>query len=543
MADAWDQFPDADQDADPWAQFPDEQKAQQPQQVPQQQPQQPNTWGQAAKNVGEAGLQFGSGIIGGLAGDVSGLGALAYDTVANAVMTPFKGYNPSGYADPTAVRDYVAQALSYQPSNPESLSSQLVSFPGKVIGGSGQYLNEKVTNIGGEGSNPYLGHVAGAAPLAAASLLGIKAARGPRFDARQYGGPASHPVPMVVPGTPAFVPEPTPQEAAVKSAQDLGLKLNPMQAGKGGISRKVAGASGRAQLDRELSMSNAQIVDEAAKKHLGIAPNRQLNQNVLNEVRAQANSAYDAIAKTGTRKTSDSYRADIAKIDDRTGSGSFAGDTPETVTKTLDFYSQVKMFDAKDAVQKIRQLRADASKNIKANEPERNALGYAQRKIADALDEEMTRHVTEQGRSRLADMYKAARVKLAKLNSVEDAIEGTHVSARQLSKQKAAGVPLSGELKLIADAYDSFDTVLQDANKIRDHAIGGLDLAIGLGSSFADPIYAAAALARPAARRILASDTYQRSLARGNQAAPNALARPVVAPAATVTAPRERKAR
>lgn len=558
MADAWDQFPDAPAGADPWAQFPD---AGQPNAAPATEvapptllsrflknhpdmdPAKNNTWGQAAKNVAQSAAHLATGITGGLAGDVAGLGALMYDITANAVTDPLGGGDPGGFADPTAVRERVANALTYRPQVENSLTNRALTAPGRVVADASAQLQK----AGDATGLPYVGSIAGGIPLAVASRLGVKAGQGARFDARPYGGPANTAVPERVPGTPVYTPEPTPQQAAIKSATDAGIKLNPMQAGSG-AGRPVAAAAGRAQLDRELSMKNAKVVDDMAKKHIGLDTKRPLNEATINELRNKANTAYKEIAETGVRKTSDAYRADIDNIADRTGSGSFAADTPEAVSKLKDIYANVKAFDAKDAVAKIRQLRKDATKNIKSDDPERNALGYAQRQVADALDEEMARHVTEIGLPDLASRYKAARVQLAKLHSVEDAIEGSNVSARLLSKQKAAGVPLSGELKVIADAYDSFDTVLQSASKIRDHGpLSALDYLLGVGGAAVDPTVAAAVLARPAARAFLGSDLYQRLAIQAKGKAPVARqpSRPPnkAVPAAATAPSQERRAR
>jgi hypothetical protein len=460
-----------------------------------------NTWGQAVRNVGDAVAHTATGVTGGVASDIAGLLAL----MGNGIFQKTDG---SPAFDPMAVRNRVAEATIYQPQNPQSLTNRVVTAPARAFGDSGTQINEWVTDKTG---NPYLGHVAGAVPLTIASAMGVKAGVGPRYDARQYGGASRQAVPQPVPGTPAPpAPEPTPQQVAIQNATNSGIKLNPMQAGDK-VGRAIAAPAGRAQLDRELSMSNANIVDDLAKRHIGLDPKRPLNTATMNEVRAKANKVYEEMASTGVRKTSDAYRADIAKIDDRTGAGSFADDTPESVARLKGIYANKKGFDARDAVSKIRQLRKDASKNIKADDPEQNALGYAQRQVADALDAELGRHAADKGFADLGKRYEAARVQLAKLHSVEDAIDGTNVSARLLSKQKAAGVPLSGELRAIADAYDSFNTVLQDVSKIRDHGpLSAVDYLVGVGGAATNPALAAAVLARPAARRLLASDFYQR---------------------------------
>lgn len=468
------------------------------------QPETGNTWGQATKNVLGSAAQLGTGIVGGLVGDVAGLGALAYDITANALTDPFGAGDPSGFADPAAVKERVANALTYQAS-PNSPTNAVLQAPGQAFGGSSQILREKVGNAT---DNPYLGSLAGALPIAVANYMGVRGA----MPARGNFGGTSYAIPERVPGTPA-PPEPqaTPQQVAISKAREAGYKLAPDQV-EAPVGKTVQGLAGGAVLERELSLKNAPITDALAKKAIGMDDKRALTPQTLQELRVKASEPYKEISKTGKVTADDSFRSDIAKIDDRSGAGSFAEDTPPGIANLKKIYGNKAAFDAGDAVAKIRQLRADARSNIKArNAPEQNALGYAQQKVADALDAQLARHVDGLGLGDLAKRYEAARVQLAKIHSVEDALQGANVSARRLSQQKARGAPLSAELKLIADTYDAFDRILQEPRKIRSRGpFSTLDAFIGAGGFAASPALAGAVLARPAARRFLASDLYQR---------------------------------
>jgi hypothetical protein len=526
-----------------WANDPVVQPAPQQAQQQPEQPQQENTWGNAIKNVGEAGLNFATGMVGGIAGDIAGLGATAYDITANAVMHPFSGAEPGAYADPAAVRERVASSLTYQPENPNSLSSKIVQTPGRVIQGAGEFLGDPLEKAG----FPNAAHVARAVPLAAASALGVKAARGPTFDARSMGGPASMAVPRTVPGTPAPPkPEPTPEQVSIKNATDIGIKLPPSAVGnKAG--NVVEGLSGRAPLARTLSMENAKAVDAAAAKAVGIE-GKPVNRASIGVERARANKAYDSIAKTGTRKVSDEFRKEVSEIDDRSGGGSFADDAPPQVEALKNAYAKQQKFDAADAVARIRKLRKDAGLNFKTRDPDKAAIAHVQQKIADALDAELERHADSIGQPQLAADYKAARVQLAKLRTVEDALAGNSVSARKIWQQWKRGAPLSGELLAIARAFDSFPNVLQDANKIAGtHPFSVVDgLVAGAGATAGitgNPALLATVVARPAARAYLASNRYQRNNVRPKGAAPKEAKPRVAPPAVAAPVPQERKAR
>ena len=151
---------------------------------------------QAVKNVGQAGAQAATGMTGAFAGDVAGLGALAYDVTANALLHPFSGSRPSQYADPAAVRERVASALTYQPSDPNNLTSKALQYPGQVMQGAGEFMAQA-------SDNPYVQDVLKAGPQALASYMGIKAVRPPMLTV---------PKEMRIPGQQTKVP--VPEQAA-----------------------------------------------------------------------------------------------------------------------------------------------------------------------------------------------------------------------------------------------------------------------------------------------------------------------------------------
>lgn len=304
----------------------------------------------------------------------------------------------------------------------------------------------------------------------------------------------------------------------VQAAQQAGFKLTPEQVGNAPIGRAVQSLSGSAKLERSMSKANAATVNDLAAQEIGVTG--PLTPMALEKARAPANEVYRAVSQTGKINTDAQFASDIAGVANRTGGGSFGFDVPPAIERLKQGYGDVKSFDSADAVSKVRQLRADAVKNIKAiNQPEQNALGYAQKGIADAIENQLERHLQGQGNGILFSAFRNARVQLAKIHSVEDALQGTNVSARSLAKQLDRGVPLSGNLKTIAEAASSFDRSFQDISKLRDSGpFGVLDLGYGAAAGLAHPAALSAVLARPLARAALASRPYQKALgAPGSQ--------------------------
>ena len=449
-----------------------------------------------------------TGVTGAVAGDVAGLGALIAD------IATFRKFD----LDPEGIRQRVREAGTYRAADQNSLPSMVLQAPGKVMSGAGDFLATQAEKTG----IPGLEYFARAVPQAAASILGVRAAapvkstQGVQLQAR-------------IDQRPKPVPEATPEQVAIKGATDAGYRLTPTQVGNkaGGAAE---GLSGQAALERSLAAKNVKVTDDLAKKAVGIDLDKPITSAIIGIQRMKANKAYDDVAKTGMRKTSDEYRSEVAGIGDRSGGGTFPEDAPPAVGNLKNTYGNISQFDAGDAVARIRKLRKDANANFKTRDPDKMAVAHVQQKIAEALDNELARHVDEIGRPELAANYKAARVKLAKLNTVEQSLAGSNVSARKIHQQWKRGAPLDGELLAIARAYDSFPHVLQEAAKIRQkQPFSVVDAFVGTAGLALDPALVATVAARPLTRAALASKTYQRHFVapKGRAPAPSKERKPI----------------
>jgi hypothetical protein len=444
----------------------------------------------------EAGANLATGAIAAPVSGLAGLGAAA----TNAV-----GLTNTPAAD---VVEKVGGALTYEPKTAAGQKTAgVVTYPFRKLSEAGDRLGDMVNNPGVAIPTPY-GLMRGGPELATTLSTSVQAApallmRGPKPAQRAAVAPKPVPKPQV-----------SPRQALTDELIAKHLKISPSQT-PAKVGNFVEGLAGRAKSERGISLKNAPRVNELVGEDVGLKGSKAITEGDLTRLKAEANKPYNAISQTGVRKTSDAYRQEIRSIGDRTGGASFAGDVPPDIVKLKKYYESRPQFDAKDAVGKIRQLRAEASKNIKAlNAPEQNAKGHVQRAIAEALDNELARHAESLGKPELAANYKAARVQLARLHTLEDALEGSNVSAKALSQALDRGAPLSGNMKLVARAYKEFDRSFQDVGKIRDsNAFGPLDLGAGVVGAATNPALVTAVLARPIARAVLASKPYQRRLA------------------------------
>src|SRR5256885_3472313 len=157
----------------------------------------------------------------------------------------------------------------------------------------------------------------------------------------------------------ATVPSMSPE---VASAIKAGFKLTPEQGNAGIIGRATQSLTGSAKLERSLSKANAPTVNDLGAQEIGLPPDTALTPANIQAAKTPHNAIYDQVSKLGEVTTDSKYQSDIAGIANRTGAGSFGFDVPPAIERLREGYSGLEKFDSADAVQKIRQLRADSSK-------------------------------------------------------------------------------------------------------------------------------------------------------------------------------------
>lgn len=321
---------------------------------------------------------------------------------------------------------------------------------------------------------------------------------------------------------------PTPREALMDSAHRDGFILPPSETGRS-VGKAVQSMAGKAQVEKEASFKNAETADRLAKVALGMHPEDPLDATTLDRLRRPAYAAYEAVASTGSMKADDQYINDVIGAGKRftKSAEDFPGSVHPDIDKLKATYLQDN-FTARGAIDAMKQLRADASKNLKNYDPEKNAIGLVQRELSDALLSRLDRQAAASKDPTLITRFKEARTQLAKIQTVEDAMTGTRVSARELAKMLNNGKPLTGELKQIAQAANEFPKAFQDVSKLGESGpwsvVDFLTGAIGAGGAagaasgghLAGGSAAAltAVAARPAARAALRSKAYQRSSTR-----------------------------
>jgi len=323
-------------------------------------------------------------------------------------------------------------------------------------------------------------------------------------------------------------------DAAMSKGQAAGYVLPPSQANPSLANRLLESLPGKAGTQQAASLKNQEVTNRLTKYALGIAPDKPLTEQVLQQLRKDAGKAYEAVKSIpGRINTDQQFAQEISALgnDFAAAAKEFPDLVNNEAVSALRKALTTPDVSPRAAVELIKKLRFDASKNFKSfDDPAKAALAQAQRSAAEALDGLIERSLASTGQADKSAAYRGARVLIAKAHDVESALnESTgNVSAKTLAKILEKGKPLSGELETVAKFSRAFPTATQNTERL-SNVLGGtpLDWVMGAGSAVAtgNPLMLATALARPATRAMLVSKPYQAMMAQPQSYTPSTSAK------------------
>lgn len=326
----------------------------------------------------------------------------------------------------------------------------------------------------------------------------------------------------------------TERAAVMREAHQAGYSIpaSEIEGHAGTVGRTLESVAGKAQLERDVARDNQRVTNRLAKLALGLHPDHPaITPETLDVLREEAAKPYESLAALGKIRADEPFMSDLAeagsqfsKLDrafptepgiapDQTG-----GVDASKIEALKGRYFQPS-FTGREAIDAMRTLRKEASKNLSQYDPQKNALGMVQRQIADAFEARLERQAERAGDAGLVDRLRQARVKIAQTYAIEAALNKAtgNVSAPALAKAWKAGAPLSGELQTIARAASAFPKVTRETDKLgRDGPFSVVDFLAAAGGWLHDPSLALAAATRPAVR------AYLRRRAQALPAAPGA---------------------
>lgn len=309
---------------------------------------------------------------------------------------------------------------------------------------------------------------------------------------------------------------PTPRQQLLQTAQQEGLVIPPATAGQSSAASLLEGVGGKLRTAQQASVKNQPVVNRLAAKAVGLPDDVPITPEVLSNIRQQAGQVYESVRNVGVIKTDAAFQQALTKAKSRFESA--AKDFPEVakneIVTIIDDLNK-SSFQAASAVDAIHLLRNKADKSFRAGEA---AEGRAFKQASNALESVIERHLKATGAdAKLIEGFRDARQTIAKTYTVENALQGTSVSATKLAQQLRSGKPLSGELELVARFAAEFPKAARTLNESFP-AFSPLDYWTAAASSGAaistgsPALLAPAAIsaARPAIRSALLSPAGQR---------------------------------
>ncbi len=295
--------------------------------------------------------------------------------------------------------------------------------------------------------------------------------------------------------------------SAIRSAQQAGYVLPPTQVNPSLLNRTLEGLAGKQSTAQAAAARNQGVTNDLAAQALGLPKGTTLTTDLLDDLRSTAGKAYGDISRLGAM--------------DATGATLPGVKVAESGSTLLN--NKAKSVDAGELVQAWKQANADATAYYRAYardaNPETLTKAKAATRIADQIDDFLTKSLETGGKGGMMEALKEARKLIAKSYSVEGAMNlgtGT-IDARKLAAQLQKGKPLSGELKQIAEFAGRFPKAAQPVEQMGSlpgvspldwAAAGGISAGVGtagLLSLGARPIARSAALSGPVQRGLLSS--------------------------------------
>lgn len=310
----------------------------------------------------------------------------------------------------------------------------------------------------------------------------------------------------------------TVKQQTLQDAQELGFKASPSQTGGSMLARSIEGTAGKLKVGQAMSENNQAAWNKIAVEDLKLPANSQVTPAILQQQRKDAGQHYEEVKKTGTITTDDAYLEALKAIPKKAADAQkdFPNAKIPGASEIQELADGLRepSFSASGAIERVKQLRADARLNLRDDQldPATRGLGQAQKEGAAALDGIITRHLTYVvKRPDLAANYTNARVTIAKTHMYEDALnEGTgNISLKKIANEDA----ITGDVKKAANFYSAFPKANQSPETVGGTppfspldlfaTAGGIAAGVGAGSAaYGSPTLGGVVggLAYPAAR-------------------------------------------
>lgn len=218
---------------------------------------------------------------------------------------------------------------------------------------------------------------------------------------------------------------------------------------------RIADFADRPKLIQMADEVNQTITNNIAKEAVGLPRNASITPDGLRGIRQIAyQNGYLPLKKMGPVIADTDYMDDLNRIENNYSgiAGTFSKDVPKKLRTLVDNYRVANM-DAGDIIDKVKQLRHEASMRINSDKPLAQQIGWAQKEIANAMENVLERQANFNGLpSNMIDAYKAARKQIAVTHVVEDAMQkgSGDIDINKLARAFQKGDYMDGDLEIAA---------------------------------------------------------------------------------------------
>lgn len=332
-----------------------------------------------------------------------------------------------------------------------------------------------------------------------------------------------------------------------------GLKVVPSDLDPSFTTTQLESVGGKAAVSQRTQLANQDAVNRMVMEELRIPTGTEISPQVLKGIREKESEVYKEVDQLAEKA-----RKELDKIQQARIAATNVSDPAQRAIEEAKFN---KKFGKKEAqlneqaaasLQDLRKMRGDmqkmwdsyyasGGKNVDAQQG-----AIALKGQAEALEDAIDATLRKTGRSDLADRIVPARQRIAQTYNVEEMLNpgNFNVDPDAALRMLKRGVPLSGNLRLLAEFKAAFPNSLREASKVSSpdvslmgtFAQGALGGAVGLSTgNLPGAVLGAAAIpaARKGAREYLLSSGVQR---RAYEAALPEAAAPLPLAAATTAA-------
>jgi hypothetical protein len=269
------------------------------------------------------------------------------------------------------------------------------------------------------------------------------------------------------------------RDALQKEVIERGYTLPPSYAGGGLAARLAEGLSGKYKSGQAAQIKNQQVTNQMARDYLGLPETASLSDEGLDAVRKALAKPYQEAANLPPIKNP--FRG-------------VAGGPRETQS-------------GKAVLESLKQARFDSKQNWnffnRSGDPEAYQKAISLDSQAKALEDTLEEMASASGNPELVKNLRVARREMAKTYTIENALEGSNVSAKRIAKALERGAPLTDEMKTVAKFAEQYPDIARVPASGDANPLTALDFFGGIGTggaAMAGGINPALGLVMPAAR-------------------------------------------